>query len=475
MIEKDIHAVNASSKKPNDILRHQRLLKSWTLQDVADKLYELCKKENPQCGINADIVGRWERGVTKPSTSYQAQLSILFDMSPDQLGLIEQAEAKESNGTPLPTSAHQTSSIVLLTKEQQEFLNSLLTLDGSLLTQEIKNDNIDTFRRELLKQALGLLGTAFILPLQGQPVIEQSRLISDGLVTLFETSMSTYWELYHTGGAIRIVSGLDSWVKEIASLVCNAQGTPWHKRTLTLLTMSHQLQSCVLRDMMRYPQAHAAYQKAFHVAQELDDPEFIASALAREGVTLIQEEKPKQALIYLDGALNTIEGSTLPRLRGHILQALSEANAKVQRSQECWYNIGEAENIPEQQAEERSLTRFTKASLTAQKGIDALLLGDYQQAITLIDQSFATYDPALVRGRARAIAQKAEAYYGLGAIDDCITYAKEALVLARSAGSSKTLHRIQKLHTVLVQSPQRKEQSITELTEMLTTTECKKP
>ena len=115
------------------------------------------------------------------------------------------------------------------------------------------------------------------------------------------------------------------------------------------------------------------------------------------------------------------------------------------------------------------MTRFTKASLLAQKGIDALLLGDYQQAITLIDQSFTIYDPALVRGRARAIAQKAEAYFGLGAIDACVAQAKEALMLGRAAGSNKTIHRIQKLHATLIQSPLGKEQSVDELTEMLIT------
>lgn len=462
--------MNGASKKPNDILRHQRQLRSWTLQEVADKLYDLCKKDHPERGINADIVGRWERGVAKPSAYYQAKLTTLFGISPEQLGLIERIEPKATNENTTTQLSFQSSSLALLTKEQVEFLNSLLTLDNSVLTQEAKDEMMDKFRRNLLKQALlGLLGTEIVEAASVQPVIEQHRLVNEDLVTLFETTLSTYWELYHTGGAIRVIHGLDAWIKQIVNLARDTQGTPLRKRVLTLLTMSYQLQSCVLRDLMHYPQAHAAYQRAFHVAQELDEPEFIASALAREGVTLIQEEKPKQALIYLDGALTTIESYNFPRLRGNVLQALSEANAKVQNAQDCWYNIGEAENLPEQQVEERSLTRFTKASLLAQKGIDALLLGDYQQAIILIDQSFTSYDPALVRGKARAIAQKAEAYYGLGAIYECVAQAKEALILGRAAGSNKTIHRIQKLHATLIQSPVGKEQSITELSEMLIT------
>src|SRR5712691_8755166 len=106
--------MDSNGRKPNTILRHQRQLRSWTLQDVADKLYDLCKKEDPHCGINADIVGRWERGTTKPSSYYQGKLSMLYNMAPNELGLIEQTEQQEPNATATPAPSHQTPSILLL-------------------------------------------------------------------------------------------------------------------------------------------------------------------------------------------------------------------------------------------------------------------------------------------------------------------------------------------------------------------------
>jgi len=56
--------------------------------------------------------------------------------------------------------------------------------------------------------------------------------------------------------------------------------------------MSYQLQSCVARDMMDYAQAQEAYRKAYQVAKELGDAELIGSALARQGVAFIQQDKP---------------------------------------------------------------------------------------------------------------------------------------------------------------------------------------
>jgi tetratricopeptide (TPR) repeat protein len=236
--------------------------------------------------------------------------------------------------------------------------------------------------------------------------------------------------------------------------------------------MGYQLQSCVLRDMMNCAQATVAYQKAFHVAQELDDVELMASALARQGVTLIQQERPKEAIIYLSGALDIINAHHAPLLKGHIFQALSEAYAKNQQSQESWYHIGQAETYlgKQEHTQERSLIRgVTQASLSAQKGVNAVLLQEYGQAIRLIDESLTTYDPALIRGRGRLLAQKAEACYGLGILDDCISHALTAVTLARSAGSRKTEDRIKTLHTKLAQSPWRKEQSVSQLEKALST------
>ncbi len=364
----------------------------------------------------------------------------------------------------------QDSALMLLTEYEKKLLASLFALDGDLLTETPDGSSAVKSRRHLLRQALTLIGASLALPLDldPMPLAEPKHdIISDTLITFFENTMATQWELYHTGGAIRVVQSLDPWIKEIARLSRLTQDTNWHARILKLLTMSYQLQSCVLRDIMDYKQAHIAYQRAFHIAQELEDAELMGAALAREGVTLIQQDKPKQAILYLDGALTTIEGHTFPKLKGHILQALSEAHAKAHQEQECWSAIGQAESIQEEPVQEYSLIRMNKASLAAQKGVNAVLLGDYQQAIRLLDASLTTYDPALIRGRARLLAQKAEAYYGLGAIEACITTAREAVTLGYSAGSSKTIARVRTLHNHLEQSSWRKEPGITHLGEML--------
>ncbi|HEY4035195.1 MAG TPA: hypothetical protein VGL94_14640 [Ktedonobacteraceae bacterium] len=326
-------------------------------------------------------------------------------------------------------------------------------------------------RRKLLIGLLGIPVSLLALDNEQGPVEQPNIALNSDRMAFLEDQMTTRWEMYHTGGTLRASRGIDIWIKEIQNFTASTQGTAWYERSLTLLTMSYQLQSCVARDIMDYGQAQEAYKKAYQVAKELGDAELIGSALARQGVTLIQQEKPREAIKYLTGALNAIDRFSVPNLKGYALQALSEAHAKAQQSQESWRSIGQAERILERQDQslEKSRSRFNSSSVLAQKGVDAVLLQDHERAIALIDKSLINYDPTVIRGRARLIAQRAEAYCGLDLIDVGVANAEEALTLARSVGSNKTITRVRDLHTNLTQSSWRKERCIARLGAVLST------
>jgi len=355
-------------------------------------------------------------------------------------------------------------------KWSQEDLAEALRVDVRTVQRMEKQPMIRNItRRRLLIGLLGIPAALMELENELQHTQKSFLALNNDRMSFLEDEMSTRWELYYTGGTLRAARSLDMWTTEVTGLAKSSQGTAWHKRTLALLTMSYQLQSCIARDTMDYTRAHIAARRAYRIAEELDDSELMASALAREGITLIQKEKPAEAIKYLRGALKTIHYLGLPTLKAYTLQGLSEAYAKAKQAQECWQSIGQLERILDQreQTTERSNTRLSTASVTAQKGINAVLLHDHRRALALMDKSLTTYDPALIRGRARLLAQKAEAYHGLGFIDESVIIAEEALTLARSIGANKTLARVHNLHTALLQSPWRKERSIARLGAML--------
>ncbi|HZS76659.1 MAG TPA: tetratricopeptide repeat protein [Ktedonobacteraceae bacterium] len=325
-------------------------------------------------------------------------------------------------------------------------------------------------RRELLAGILGIPAGALGLSNESPPHIAKTPLeINHDRMTLIENELTTRWDVYHTGGTLRAYRGLKMWIEEVNNFARDMRSNLWHERANAVLCMGYQLQGSVFRDMLDYKQAHSAYQQAYRIAQEINDPEFIAAALAREGVTYIQENNPLEAIDYLNEALRCANGLGLPTLRGYILQALSEAYAIAQEPTQCWRAANLAERALQNCGEvpERSNCTPNTSSVMAQKGVDAVLLHDYERAIALLDKSLRTYNRAYVRGRARLMAQKAEAYLGLQRIDECTDTALEAFALADSAGSSKTIQRLQKLYETLSSSRWKRESGVLQLGSVL--------
>jgi transcriptional regulator with XRE-family HTH domain len=290
-------------------------------------------------------------------------------------------------------------------------------------------------------------------------------------MTFYEEELALRWEVYFTGGTARAAHGLSQWIEEITEIAHAEQSPALHQRALALLTMSYQLQNCLFRDRLDFPQAHQSFKLAYQVARELGDWEYLAAALAREGVTYIQEKKPAEATKLLGGAVKIIRYRGLPNLKGHILQALGEAQAMTGDRQESLRSLGLAEHALEIRSSlpEHSLARFTASSVIAHRGIAAALLKDHRNAISLLDKSLIAYDPTMIRGRARLLAQKAEAYFGLSYIEECSGTAEETIYLARSVRSSRTETLIRGLYHKMQGSRWQKEPAVARLGAVLNT------
>ncbi len=86
-----------SNRQPRKQLIDERLRRSWSQQDIAERL-----------GTTPVNVSRWERGVTFPSPYYRQKLCDLFQKSAEELGLFIEAgstsEEIEVGGTPSETT-----------------------------------------------------------------------------------------------------------------------------------------------------------------------------------------------------------------------------------------------------------------------------------------------------------------------------------------------------------------------------------
>ncbi len=77
-------------RKPNPLLREQRLLRGWSLQRVVDELCALSSASDERLpGVNAIMVSNWETGTKKPGPFYRERLCKLYNMTADRLGFMD--------------------------------------------------------------------------------------------------------------------------------------------------------------------------------------------------------------------------------------------------------------------------------------------------------------------------------------------------------------------------------------------------
>src|SRR5437016_3233402 len=79
--------------RPNDLLRLQRRLRGWSQSDVAAGLQRLAASEGePEAGVDAAMVSRWEAGTSRPDPRSAGLLCALFELPAKELGLVHDQE-----------------------------------------------------------------------------------------------------------------------------------------------------------------------------------------------------------------------------------------------------------------------------------------------------------------------------------------------------------------------------------------------
>jgi transcriptional regulator with XRE-family HTH domain len=129
----------ASRATPNfdgSLLKRLRLSRGWTQQEVADDLYARCVEYGkPEAGINADTVGRWERGQSIPCARYRVHLCTMFNVSEAQLGLLpakplsNQMHEAQTTPTLVPVPP------ILATPQLRRFVSLLQSLQEPVVTR----------------------------------------------------------------------------------------------------------------------------------------------------------------------------------------------------------------------------------------------------------------------------------------------------------------------------------------------------
>src|SRR5579859_5402091 len=163
-------------KKPNNILRRERLLRGWSQQKVA-RLVE----------TSEDVVSRWERGERKPSPFYQEKFCVLYGKTAEELGFLEPCPNQSPAIVTLVTDLNQAiserleqaESIINLAweawfgsrpKQVTREITKLLPALERMLNMPLASVHV-LHIKELLIRCHGLLGTIYLDALQNDAAL----------------------------------------------------------------------------------------------------------------------------------------------------------------------------------------------------------------------------------------------------------------------------------------------------------------
>ncbi|MFI0418631.1 hypothetical protein [Spongiactinospora sp. 9N601] len=134
----------------------------------------------------------------------------------------------------------------------------------------------------------------------------------------------------------------------------------------------------------------------------------------------------------------------------------SEMHASLGEEQECQRRLAQAEIHLTHAAPARpwiGIGSFGGDKLLAYRGGDLMRLGRYQDAQAILAQSLACLDPSLKRHRCTAHIDLAEALAATASMDDAADHAIKALDIIEQTGHTPSLHRVDRLHQHMRQTP----------------------
>jgi len=447
--------------QPNALLRHQRQIRGWSLQHVADQLCKLGEEEDRIPGVTADMVGKWERGEKKPSPFYREKLCLLYGTSADKLEFIDTQNAPERDNTsaslPVDTisgaslypsvktvsgsslDAHTFDTLLDGEKEASEMLiANLLSLSSRqlatlttvgwtpqdimaaihiLLQGEAVMAKVN--RRQVLQLGAGLFLSGMALPTHEHPSAEERTHVSDAI----GESIAASWTLFqstHTAQVLAVGQAQLSLMQQ-AHYTLFPSVRPMHYSAV------YRLIGGALHFQGRYDEARRAHEKSYIVALEGGDVWNMAQSLSWQADGFKAQAEYSSALETIEGALRLLSQQHAPeaiRLRAHLLASGAE-NAAY---------LGDVKNVEAKLTLSEDLIKdlpaheeFDHASWHQHAGACALILAHHDNAIRHLQQAMDELPPQWTLRHATTLMPLALAYARRQERDASLAIAEKAI------------------------------------------------
>jgi len=339
----------AARGTPNASLRRQRLERGWSLRHVADELCALCEEEDGACSITADMIGKWERGIHRPSPFYREKLCRLYGLSAAELGFINIPRLSASQGHVTIEDVPSRQSIPLPEKS---------------VVQELEAQDMDKSRRKLLlEETPRLIGVALAIPsysLLNASLLERlSRAVTkpssidETTLRYLEKRTDDYWQDRHSAAlaSYDLLSYVLEHLQKVTILLEGSLLPSMRMRLCSIASGTAQLMGTLLFDIGDYRHARDFHIVAIQAAQEANNRSLEAVAWTRLSYSWTYDNNPQAALPCIQEACRLAAGSANTIVCASLAATEAEIQAILGERLDCFKALDIAENIEEQQIE----------------------------------------------------------------------------------------------------------------------------
>ena len=397
-------------RRPNERLRYQRRLRGWTLDEVAERLHGLAMT-GPELGVDAHMVGRWERGVRRPAPRYVALLCQLFELPADELGLVEEA------------------------------VETIETTD--------KEDDV---RRRLFLQYLSVVTGATMLDwdrlaatLRGQ-LGPNDRVLVDDL----EAITRSYARQVETVAPSSLLPALRSHLAVLTGSLHSGQPDAVRRRLLSLSGETALLAGRLSWLLDNRGEARRCWTLAADLGREAGDETLVASTLGMQRVfhsTIPNRGRygsTDRALAVLDAAESRLSGTSSPYVRLMVLLSRAEDHAALGDADSSQRDLEAAEAALAGAAgpDDGLYALWDAARIAGYRGSCALALDRPEEASTVLESALSATSERLIGQRCAVVTDLAAAYAMQREVEHSAALLMESVDTAERAGLGELLQRV---------------------------------
>ena len=396
---------------PNIRLQERRARAHLTQEAVAEELARLAwVHQGIRVGVNADMVGKWERGEKRPSKFYRRLLCLLYECLAEELGWWEPAGTSE------------------------------------------------------LRRVGGLVVPP---PGFGGRWPERPLHVSEATVHNLESVTAAYRRMYHTVAAHDLIDDVAQHAQTTAGF-WRRTADPELRRSLAAaaseITMLAGRMSFF--DLGRPSQAEPYYQDALEAAQDAGDRPMQAVVLGNKSFLPRSRGDFASALQLLDQAKRLVPDDPVVRSWAMALEAMTQAWA--QEPTQSLAALEAAETVLDDAtpgAAPAWFDYYDRPRLAGFKGQVHIRLAQPETAHAVLEEAMGALDPDAAKQRACYLADRATVCVDEGEVDQACQLGIQALQLLGEVEYETGVQRVRDLRVKL--RPWRNHPAVADLTEQL--------